>query len=190
MASCAASASPVLPTPPEGLRHWRPDDAPALEAAWRDPEITRWNQPPPGLDPARWIAGTEVRWVRRLALDLVIEPVDGRTDRFARAAERNVGTDRFARVAGEVGLSGFTEDPARAELGIWVAGPHRRGGLATRTVETVTRWARTDLGLDQLWARTDPANRAAEALFERVGWERLGTSAGTTIWSTATPVLR
>jgi RimJ/RimL family protein N-acetyltransferase len=158
----------VLPTPPEGLRHWRADDAPALAAAWSDPEITRWNEPPPDLDPARWIAGVEDRWARRLALDLVIEP----------------------DVSGEVGLSGFTTDPVRAELGIWVGAQHRRSGVATGAVETVARWALTDLGLDQLWARTDPTNRAAEALFERVGWDRRGVAGGKAIWSATTSVLR
>ena len=160
----------MLPTPPEGLRHWRPDDAPALEAAWADPDIARWNQPPDGLDATAWIAGVNERWARRLALDLVITP----------------------GVAGEVGLSSFTADPARAELGVWVAAPHRRAGIARTAVHAVTRWALDPdgLALDQLWARTDPANAAAEALFDRLGWDRLGGSGGMTIWSATTVVLR
>lgn len=161
----------MLPTPPEGLRHWRPDDASALEAAWTDPEITRWNQPPDGLAAATWIAGVEARWERRLALDLVIAGADG-------------------EVGGEVGLSGFTTDPARAELGVWVAAPHRRAGLATEAVRAVTTWALTELGLDQLWARTDPANTAAEGLFAGLGWDRMGSSGDMTIWSATTAVLR
>lgn len=166
----------MLPTPPEGLRHWRPEDAPALAAAWADPDVTRWNQPPAGLDPATWIAGTEARWARRLALDLVIESPQG-------------------LVAGEVGLSGLTTDPARAELGVWVAARHRRRGLASAAVRAITTWALDPdgLALDQLWARTDPANVAAEALFARLGWHRLGTSGGSTdktIWSATTVVLR
>jgi RimJ/RimL family protein N-acetyltransferase len=160
----------VLPTPPDGLRHWRPDDAPALEAAWSDSEISRWNRTPVGLDAAVWIAGVEQRWARRLALDLVIDGPDG-------------------IVAGEVGLSRFTNDPPRAELGVWVAEPHRGSGLATDAVRALTSWA-LDLGLEQLWARTDPENTAAQALFAGLGWDRLGTSAGSTIWSTVTPVLR
>jgi [ribosomal protein S5]-alanine N-acetyltransferase len=158
----------VLPTPPEGLRHWRADDAPALAAAWADPDIARWNRVPAGADPAAWIAGAEDRWTRRLALDLVVEP----------------------GVTGEVGLSAFTTDPARAELGVWVAAEHRGAGLATAAVRGVTRWALTDLGLAQLWARTDPANAPAVALFERLGWDRLGTSGGTAIWSATTALLR
>lgn len=167
----------MLPTPPEGLHHWQPEDAPALEAAWADPEITRWNPPPDGLEAARWIAGVEQRWERRLALDLVVIREDGRTD-------------RFARVAGEVGLSGFTADPVRAELGVWIAAPHRRSGLARRAVGDVSRWALTELALEQLWARTDPANAAAEALFDRLGWDRRGSSGGKTIWSTSAVLLR
>jgi RimJ/RimL family protein N-acetyltransferase len=171
----------VLPTPPEGLRHWRPDDAPALEAAWADPEITRWNRPPEGLDASTWIAGVEARWLRRLALDLVIVPPDHeRDERYER------------RVAGEVGLSGFTTDPARAELGVWVAAAHRRTGVARRAVDTVAAWAldADGLGLDQLWARTDPDNAPAVALFEGLGWDRLGSSGGRTIWSATAALLR
>jgi [ribosomal protein S5]-alanine N-acetyltransferase len=167
----------VLPSPPEGLRHWRPDDAPALAAAWADPDIARWSPPPAGADPAAWIARVEARWDRRLALDLVILPPDER----ARPA---------ARVGGEVGLRGFSTDPARAELGVWVAAEHRRGGVASRAVAAVTAWALTDLGLDQLWARTDPANAAAVALFDRLGWHRLGTADGKAIWSATASLLR
>jgi [ribosomal protein S5]-alanine N-acetyltransferase len=182
----------VLPTPPEGLRHWHPDDAPALEAAWADPDITRWNPTPEGLSAARWIAGTEARWERRLALDLVVSPPDERTDGSRRSTGRDERTDRFARVAGEVGLAGFTTDPSRAELGVWIAAPHRRSGSATTAVRTVTAWALAPdgLALDQVWARTDPANHAAAALFARLGWDPIGTSGRKRIWSATAVLLR
>jgi RimJ/RimL family protein N-acetyltransferase len=170
----------VLPSPPEGLRHWRADDAPALEAAWADPEIVRWNRPPDGLDAVAWIAGAEQRWDRRLALDLVVVPPPIPDER----------SDRFARVGGEVGLQAFTRDPARAELGVWVAAPHRGRGMAARAVRSVAEWAFEDLALDQLWARTHPANEAAGALFARLAWDRLGTSDGMSIWSATATVLR
>jgi len=180
----------VLPTPPEGLRHWRPEDAPALAAAWADPAVAAWNPVPPGLDAATWIAGAEERWARRLALDLVILPPDERADRRAGVAGRHERAEPRAVVAGEVGLSGFTTDPARAELGVWVAADHRRRGLAASAVRTVTAWALTDLGLDQLWARTDLTNPAAVALFEHLGWDRLGESGGKAVWSATTALLR
>ena len=180
----------MLPTAPEGLRHWRPDDAPALAAAWADPSISRWNRPPADLDAARWIAGVEDRWARRLALDLVIVPPAQRADRRVGGPGGHERADPSAGVAGEVGLSGFTRDPARAELGVWVAAEHRGRGLATDAVHTATRWALTELGLDQLWARTDPANAPAVALFERLGWQRLGEAEGRTIWSATRALLR
>lgn len=158
----------MLPNPPEGLRHWQADDAPALAAAWSDPAIIRWNPPPSGLDAAAWIAGAETRWARRLSLDLVIGP----------------------GVAGEVGLAAFTDAPTRAELGVWVAADRRGSGVASRAVTTVTDWAFAELGVEQLWARTDPANAAAESLFARVGWSPLGESAGKTIWSVTPSLLR
>lgn len=179
----------MLPTPPEGLRHWRAGDAPALAAAWRDPSVARWSPPPANADPAAWIAGADERWARRLALDLVIVTPDERADRRAGGAGTHERADPRG-VAGEVGLSGFTKDPARAELGVWVGARHRRAGVATRAVGAVTRWALTDLALDQLWARTDPANAAAGALFERLAWDRLGEEGGKTIWSATVALLR
>ncbi len=167
----------MLPHPPEGLRHWRPGDAAALRRAWSDPDIVAWSPPPPGLDPERWIEGIHERWERGLALDLVI-----------------IGTG--AEVAGEVGLANLSTapapEPARAELGVWVAGSHRRRGAGARAVASVTTWALSadGLGLDQLWARTDPANDAAEALFASLGWRRRGIAAGKTIWTVERLVLR
>jgi RimJ/RimL family protein N-acetyltransferase len=179
----------VLPTPPEGLRHWCAEDAPALAAAWRDPSIARWSPSPAGADPAAWIAAAEERWTRRLALDLAIAPSDERADRRVGGAGTHDRADPRS-VAGEVGLSGFTKTPARAELGVWVAAGHRRIGLATLAVGAVTRWALTDLGLDQLWARTDVANGAAAALFDGLGWDRLGERGGKAIWSATAALLR
>lgn len=188
----------MLPTPPEGLRHWHPDDAPALAAAWSDPDITAWNAPPEGLDPEEWIAGAEERWSRRVSLDLVI--------------------DAEGEVAGEVGLANFTPTPPRAELGVWVGAPYRRQGLARDAVDTVARWALTTpserfwgtfatrdgvigpperagagvegLGLEQVWARVDEGNEPAQRLFGSLGWQRLGTRQGIAIWAATTAVLR
>jgi [ribosomal protein S5]-alanine N-acetyltransferase len=153
----------VLPTPPEGLRHWRLADAPALAAAWADPSIRLWNPPPDDADAPSWILRCEERWSLRLSLDFVID----------------VGGD----VAGEVGLRNFTDDPSRAELGVWVAPDQRREGLAARCVEATTTWAHDHLDLRQVWCRTAPTNEAATGLFDSLGWTRLGESDGRTIWA-------
>ena len=151
------------PNPPEGLRHWRLADAPALEAAWADPTIRLWNPPPESADAASWILRCQERWTLRLSLDYVID-VDG-------------------AVGGEVGLRNFTSDPDRAELGVWVAEEHRGKGLGVRSVRSVAAWAHEELGLAQVWCRTAESNRDAQSLFARAGWERLGEADDKIVWA-------
>ena len=153
----------MLPDPPDGLRHWRLADAPALSAAWADPSIRLWNPPPVDADAPSWIMRCDERWSLRLSLDFVID-VDG-------------------EVAGEVGLRNFTDDPARAELGVWIAPDHRRDGLASRSVDSATDWAHEELDLAQVWCRTATGNEAAGALFRSIGWQRLGESDGRIVWT-------
>ena len=153
----------MLPDPPDGLRHWRLADAPALSAAWADPSIRLWNPPPVDADAPSWIMRCAERWSLRLSLDFVID-VDG-------------------EVAGEVGLRNFTDDPARAELGVWIAPDHRQDGLASRSVDSATDWAHDELDLAQVWCRTATGNEAAAALFRSIGWQRLGESEGRVIWA-------
>lgn len=140
-----------LPDPPlrSGelvLRPWRPDDAPALVAAWADPEIQRWTAVPPVADgayAARWIAGWEARRRAGLSLDLVV--------------------DVAGEVAGEVGLSSRDLDAATVALGWWVAPTLRGRGFATAAVGLVAEWCRAELGLEPR-AVVDPANRASAAV--------------------------
>jgi RimJ/RimL family protein N-acetyltransferase len=153
----------VLPQPPEGLRHWRLADAPALAVAWADERVRLWNPPPADADATSWIMRCDERWALRLSIDFVID-VDG-------------------SVGGEVGLRNFTTDPDRAELGVWVGEQHRGQGLAARSVRSVADWAHAELALDQLWARTAPANEPARALFESAGWTALGEQSAMVVWS-------
>ncbi|WP_436796192.1 GNAT family N-acetyltransferase [Actinospongicola halichondriae] len=157
----------MLPTPPDGLRHWRLADAPALAAAWADPSIRLWNPPPDDADATSWIMRCEERWSLGLSVDFVID----------------VG----GAVAGEVGLRNFTDDPSRAELGVWVASECRRDGLAGSSVSAVTSWAHEHLDLDQVWCRSAADNEPAAALFSSLGWQRLGESGGRIVWSEALP---
>jgi RimJ/RimL family protein N-acetyltransferase len=102
------------------LRPWRADDAPALVAAWADPEIRRHAAVPEAADlehARRWIAGEAQRTAAGVALDRVIE----------LAAEPGA-------VAGEVGLGPIDWSRATAEVGFWMAEAHRGRGLAHRAV--------------------------------------------------------
>lgn len=91
--------------------------------------------------------------------------------------------DADGEVAGEIGLRNFTEEPRRAELGIWLAPAHRGRGVATRSLVAVSSWSADELGLVQVWARTHVDNAEAIGLFERAGWQRLGVTDDRIIWA-------
>ena len=111
----------TLPSPPLTgesvvLRPWRSDDAPALVAAWADPEIRRWAEVPAetGLDAASiWITGQALRRERRMALDLAVVDADGSVIGWWTAADargRGVATEAVAlltgwALGGQLGLS-------------------------------------------------------------------------------------
>ena len=168
---------PALPVPALGdgvvrLRLWGAADAPALAAAWADPEVRRHAAvpEPAGVDRARrWIAGQQQRRAAGLALDLVISPVAGP-----------------AEVAGEVGLGPIDWSRATAEVGFWVGERHRGQGLAARAVILLADWVLGTrdtampavgpghLRLDTLIARIAPANAASAAVVEAAGFGRRG----------------
>jgi RimJ/RimL family protein N-acetyltransferase len=145
-----------LPDPPlrSGdllLRPWRAEDAPALVAAWSDPDIQRWTGVPDQRDLAaarRWIAGDEARRARDLSLDLVVE--------------------RAGVVVGEVGLSSINREAGTAEAGWWTAPGHRGQGVASAAAGALVGWAQDALGL-ALVARCDRANPASVAVARRAG---------------------
>ena len=60
---------------------------------------------------------------------------DGQEERVRLLAQQFDGHVR--QVAGEVGLSSFTADPARAELGVWVAVAPRRHTRARKRARVV-----------------------------------------------------
>jgi [ribosomal protein S5]-alanine N-acetyltransferase len=157
----AEEAHAMEPFPPPdipGLRPWRPDDAPALVAAWADPDIVRWCGVPPDVGPARadaWIAGWEERRGSGAALDLVAE--------------------RDSAVAGEVGLAPFRGTVTDVvELGWWVLPAHRGHGLARAMVAAVVGWATEAMPGRRLVARIPPGHAASERVASAAGLERAG----------------
>lgn len=134
------------------LRPWTLADAPALVAAWADPEVQRWTGPPERRDLAaaeRWIAGDEVRRARWLSLDLVVE----------------LG----GAVAGEVGLSSFDREAGTAEVGWWTAPAHRGQGVASTAATLLVAWATGPLGLTTVIARCHADNPASVVVGRRSG---------------------
>jgi [ribosomal protein S5]-alanine N-acetyltransferase len=107
---------------PLSLRPWRPDDAHVLAAAWDDPLVRQWLEPPTGgaSVAATWIAGAEHRLAGGTAIDAAIV-VDG-------------------AVAGEIGLHRFDRRRRAALVGYWVGPGHRGRGLAATALAAATRW--------------------------------------------------
>jgi RimJ/RimL family protein N-acetyltransferase len=93
----------------------------------------------------RWIAAEHLRRDRGLALDVVVSPADADD----------------TTVLGEVGMVPLAGGPSRAELGWWVAAPHRRRGIATRAVGLFAAWLREELAFTDLFAEVDPDNPAS-----------------------------
>ena len=141
----------------DAVRPWELDDAPALLAAWSDPDIARWNgvPPDPDLDQAvRWISGATRQTTRSRSVDVV--SVNG------------------GMVTGEVGLV-IDHTHQRAEVGFWVAPDHRRTGVGRRLLDAATVLAPA-LGIRQAFAITDSANAASIGLLTAASWAGVQTT--------------
>jgi [ribosomal protein S5]-alanine N-acetyltransferase len=158
-----------LPDPPlrSGdlvLRPWHLDDAPALVAAWADPEIQRWTAVPMVREQAyaeRWIAGDEERRQRNLSLDLAI--------------------DRDGVVAGEVGFVAYDLAAEIVELGWWVAPAHRGLHVASTAAGLLAEW----IAAEQRWTtlvRCNPENPASAAVARNAGFHPGWTDSEGEIW--------
>ena len=153
------------------LRSWEPGDAPALAAAWSDPEVRRWLPVPENVDPAAaaaWIAGEAGRRQAGLALDLVaVEPT----------GDPAIGPKVGGEVLGEVGLSAFDPERGAARIGWWTVAAQRRRGIATEMVRILTAWALgPPLGLTVLVAEMEPGNVGSLAVAMAAGYEELDRS--------------
>ena len=73
-------------------------------------------------------------------------------------------------VVGMVDLFDFSPADHRAEVGIVIDAPYRRMGLAVQSLHLLTSYARSMLGLHQLYAYVSVDNQAARALFTRCGY--------------------
>ncbi|MYB28094.1 MAG: GNAT family N-acetyltransferase [Acidimicrobiaceae bacterium] len=165
-ASASSTAPMVLPVPDLAgpttcLRPWRVTDAPALVAAWHDPEIRKRLKVPEPADEAfavRWISQRERAWTEGRSADLAVtDPPSG-------------------TVIGEVGLSGL--DPVRraALVGWWIAKDWRGRGRASEAVRLVVDWALSEGPLEAVMAEIGADNPASAAVARRAGLRRVDAS--------------
>lgn len=115
------------------LRPWADDDAPAVLAAARDPEIRLW-QGATMVDLAEALA-----WVRSRA--------DWSTGDHASFA---MSETPDSEALGSISLHKIDREQGDAEVGYWVALAARGRGLARRAVVEVCRWAFAEYPIDRI----------------------------------------
>ena len=165
----SGAAQPVLGVAAAGLtlRLWRPEDAPALAAAWRDPAIRQWNRPPTGgIEQARErIARYGRRWREETAVTWAI----------ARAGDDTV--------LGSVSLADMDLRHGTAEYIYWVLPAARGAGVALHAANRVAEWAFHDLGLHRLELTHGVTNTASCRVAEKAGFPLEGTKRSATLHS-------
>jgi RimJ/RimL family protein N-acetyltransferase len=155
-----AAPDPPLTDGVVTLRQWDERDVPVLvECIDGDEEIARWMDaiPQPYLDgEARtWVAQASSFWHT------------GTSAPFA------VTDSKTGRVLGGVGFAWVGEEHV-GEVGYWLRAEARGGGLMTRAVILVSRWAFEELGCERLQLRADSDNVGSQRVAEKAGFTREG----------------
>jgi RimJ/RimL family protein N-acetyltransferase len=143
------------------LRPWgEPGDVEAITAACNDRAIAEFLDMIPSPytedDACDYLARCRAGWA------------DGTSTNFAI-------TDAKTREAvGSIGVRWSEPDQGVAEVGYWVAPQARGGGLCTRAVQLVSRWAIADCGAERLQLRADEQNTASRKVAENAGYTQEG----------------
>jgi len=159
-------------TPRLALRRARVEDADAIYAYRRLPEVDRWLSQRFG-DVEVWRAHHAEP--DRLARTLVVETHDA-TDHETGGADRTVVGDLYLAVRDGWAQRDLADRPHddEAEIG-WVLSPEHQGrGYATEAVQALLRVCFEALGLRRVVANAFAANEPSWRLMERVGMRREG----------------
>jgi RimJ/RimL family protein N-acetyltransferase len=138
------------------LRPWRIDDAPAVAAACRDPEI------------AHWIPVVPRPYTLADAETFIRDCLEGGDNRGAFAVTL-AGRDE-ALGSMDMRINQF----GTGHIGYWIAAEARGDGLCTRALRLISRWGFDERELGRLELVTDPENRASQRVAEKAGFIREG----------------
>ena len=129
------SAQPVLAAGGGlALRPWLPADAPAVAAAYADPDIQRWHAwQVDSDDEARALI---MRWQRSWPAET--------------GAHWAVTRAEGGEVLGRVALRSMTLSEGRAECAYWTAPAARGEGVAPRALGALSEWAFREIGFHRL----------------------------------------
>jgi RimJ/RimL family protein N-acetyltransferase len=154
---------PMRLTPPEPLlsdevvelRPFTLDDIPAVCAACRDPEISRWTAMPSPYsddDALTWINSHTALWEGGLAAPFAITLGHG------------------GPLAGNVSLARVDWDERVGFAGYWVASFARKRGVASRGLVLLCGWAFDSLDLTRVVLHTMIGNLASERVATKAGF--------------------
>jgi RimJ/RimL family protein N-acetyltransferase len=153
-----SATSVELRSPRLTLRRLRADDAGALCAYRGLPEVARYQS---------WDSFALDDAERLIAGQATAEPDAPGT--WLQLAVVETASGAFV---GDCGLHVRADDPRQMEVGITFAPAHQRRGLATEALARVLEYAFGALGKHRVSAVTDADNRAAAALFRRLGFRQ------------------
>lgn len=138
------------------LRPWQDADAPAVAAAYGDPEIQRWHaRTMTEQEALDWVRGWPERWSAETGAGWAV--VDG------------VG------LVGRVGF-GLNLPEGHGEAAYWVVPGARGQGIAARALTAVTGWMFDEVGLHRLRLLHSTANLASCRVATKAGYVFEGTA--------------
>ena len=149
--SLSRLAQPVLDADGLVLRAWQREDAPAVVAAYADPDIRRWHAR--SMNIAEALDWTET-WAQRWRKE---------NDCGWAVTNKDV-------VLGQISLRGVDLDGGSAGISYWVIPQARGQRIAPRALEAVTQWAFEELGLHRLEILHSTRNQASCRVAERAGY--------------------
>jgi RimJ/RimL family protein N-acetyltransferase len=148
-----------LPDGPE-LRPWADADAPAVRAAYADPDIQRWHvRGIDSLDEAHeLIASWRHAWAQERRLEWAVADTGG-------------------ELLGRLALKDLSLFDGVAEVAYWTVPAARGRGLAARATSAASRWA-FGVGFRRLELEHSTLNRASCRVAEKAGFTAEGTRYG------------
>ena len=137
------------------LRPWKVDDALALMAACREPDISFWC----GL-PSPYTFGHAVAWI------------GAARDAWSDGRDAHLAVDDAAtgEVVGAIDLLGVDPVESYGRFHYWLRGGRRRSGVARRALSLLAAWARDELGLERLEVIAAAGNAAAQGVARAAGF--------------------
>ncbi|MEU8070743.1 MULTISPECIES: GNAT family N-acetyltransferase [unclassified Micromonospora] len=158
--SLAAGPQPTLPAD-DGLilRPWEPADAPAVLAAYQDPEIRRWHTRRPASEEQvlDWFAHLHRAWQQEAGAGWAVTRGGG-------------------EVVGRIAMGGVDLADGVAACAYWVVPAARGAGVASRALRALSAWALAEGRLHRLWLDHSTHNLASCRVAVKAGFRLEGTT--------------